>query len=731
MEIIAAGQAMLLDHDVNYTESVEINGTLVLDPSKNINIVTNSNIIVAGKLISHPNLDVVHTIRLIGIDENKFVGNSDTVLNTDVGIWVMGAGQLDLQGAVQNDWKRLGSDYGAMEKFAQAVGSNMCIEGTPAGYSHLFIKSSNPQSIRFVQFKFMGPRKDMNGDGIKEFVTGRYACHFHHSGNGSRGSIVEGCIARDCNSHCFVPHGSHGITMRSNIVYNVLESPFWYDFNHKTDDLIWENNLVVKVGYIPRAMDQDSEGSPQGGAGAFVLGFGDSNVCRGNVVIETSGDARAAGAYIWPELRDDNDISKDLTSTWIFEDNTAISCPSGIMVWQNSDHHHIIKNFTAIGCEIAIIHGAYGNHYRYLGGKIKGGHIEIFAASGTTNRVRFEEMDIDADGGDYCIIVNECPGNGVVPVLIRACKFSNWVKHAIIDQNPGPGLKNVDVVDCKLLPANIKVTATKTGETVRLQEGDNAWKITKSGTTTIAKFAPSLWGNGIGLLAEYFSPDFATKYLERIEPNPNIFDITHPQIHYAVPASYAVRWTGKMQPQFTESYTFYVTAGGGVRLWIDNKLIIDKWAERYPGDIKVLFGSMVANKLYDVKLEYFNTDDRSKCLLEWSSLSLKRELIPMSQLYPSSVTPPEPPSNKPPVVNAGDDQIVEIVTVLNGTAIDSDGSIASVKWNQVSGSPAIIVTPDNLTTYVKGLSKGESIFQLTVTDNKGAIANDEVRVTVQ
>jgi hypothetical protein len=725
---IPAGESRTLTADLNLSEVLEIEGVLVLDPKSNVTITTTKNIVVTGDLVSQPNPDVIHTIRFTGIDESKYAGGGDTVLDSDVGLWVMGAGRLNLLGFNVNDWKQFTIEAVSLETYAISASSNLRIEGTPAGQAHIFIKSSRPQSIRYVQLRYLGPRKDNNSDGIKDIILGRYACHFHHCEDGSRGTIIEGCIARDCNSHVFVPHGSHGIIMRNNIVYNVLDTPFWWDFGHRTNDLTWENNLVVNVGYIPRANDQDN-GGPQGGVNAFVLGFGDSNICRGNVVIGTFGDYRAAGAYNWPEIRDNNDTSKDLTSSWTFENNTAINCPSGDQVWQNSEHHHIIRGSQYIGCSVPVYHGAYANHYCRIDCVYKGGTTEVWAASDNTSRILFINCTFDAQGADYCVLINEGPGVGAAPIMFRNCKFINFKKKAILNQNPGAGVKKVDVIDCGLTADKYQVSSVAiSGEVIRVQEGTKAWKITKSGATSIALFAPTKWGTGTGLKAEYFSVDFKTKYFTRIEPNVNLFDLTHPSPHYLVPGAFAARWTGKIQPQYSESYTFYVTAGGGVRLSINGKSLIDKWAERYPGLIKSSNISLTAGQQYDILLEFFNSDDRSGCTLEWASATLKREFVPMSQLYPGAIALP---TNQPPTANAGVDQVIEVSTMLYGTGIDPEGKPVTFKWEQTAGTPAMIVSPTEPSTKVTGLSVGENVFKLTVTDDKGSSASDEVKVTVK
>jgi hypothetical protein len=192
---------------------VVINNVLSFKNDKTIDLTSTGNVVVNGTLQMIPNPDAGSRILFTGINENNFVGGGDSMLDSDIGLWILGAGQLDLQGAFKTGWADMGWDvvtqYERLISDAINLQRNVRIEGTATGQAHLFIKSSKPQTIKFVSFRFMGPRKDVSGDGVKELVTGRYAVHFHHSEDGSRGSIIEGCIARDCNNHCFVPHGSH------------------------------------------------------------------------------------------------------------------------------------------------------------------------------------------------------------------------------------------------------------------------------------------------------------------------------------------------------------------------------------------------------------------------------------------------------------------------------------------------------------------------------------------
>ncbi len=90
-------------------------------------------------------------------------------------------------------------------------------------------------------------------------------------------------------------------------------------------------------------------------------------------------------------------------------------------------------------------------------------------------------------------------------------------------------------------------------------------------------------------------------------------------------------------------------------------------------------------------------------------------------------------TNQLPVVSAGADQVITLPvssTNLNGTASDPDGSITTVAWTKTSGPAATLTNANQLTSTVDNLVEGVYIFRLTVTDNDGDTAFDEVRITV-
>ena len=89
------------------------------------------------------------------------------------------------------------------------------------------------------------------------------------------------------------------------------------------------------------------------------------------------------------------------------------------------------------------------------------------------------------------------------------------------------------------------------------------------------------------------------------------------------------------------------------------------------------------------------------------------------------------PSNLAPSVSAGVDQnIAATSTTLTGSATDSDGTISTYAWTQISGAASTIVSPSSATTNITGLVPGVYVYRLTATDNSGASAFDDVQITV-
>ena len=94
---------------------------------------------------------------------------------------------------------------------------------------------------------------------------------------------------------------------------------------------------------------------------------------------------------------------------------------------------------------------------------------------------------------------------------------------------------------------------------------------------------------------------------------------------------------------------------------------------------------------------------------------------------------PEP--NEIPVADAGQDQVIVFPAtsvVLSGSgSTDADGTIVSYEWIKSTGpSGGLVADADNVSTEVTGLIPGVYVYQLTVTDNRGATDTDVVQISV-
>src|SRR5205085_12392169 len=91
-------------------------------------------------------------------------------------------------------------------------------------------------------------------------------------------------------------------------------------------------------------------------------------------------------------------------------------------------------------------------------------------------------------------------------------------------------------------------------------------------------------------------------------------------------------------------------------------------------------------------------------------------------------------SGQSPIANAGKDESIPVgqATVLHGENSTSPaGSIVSYSWTKYSGPANFeMLSPASATTWIRNLVDGVYTFRLTITDNRGVSAYDDVVITV-
>ena len=199
-------------------------------------------------------------------------------------------------------------------------------------------------------------------------------------------------------------------------------------------------------------------------------------------------------------------------------------------------------------------------------------------------------------------------------------------------------------------------------------------------------------GTGSGLTASYFANETVTgtPILTRIDAGVN-FDWAGGSPAISVPVdAFSARWSGDIQPRYTEPYTLTLRTDDGVRLWFDGQLVINDWVLRGPTNSNYTFNAE-AGRHYAIRIEYYEHTGGAVAQLLWYSAREFSGAIPAAQLYPLST----------PVVAVADIGYA----IAEGEAVTFSGTVSNVgsavmisTWNQISGPAAATFLTSNQTT---------------------------------
>jgi hypothetical protein len=161
-------------------------------------------------------------------------------------------------------------------------------------------------------------------------------------------------------------------------------------------------------------------------------------------------------------------------------------------------------------------------------------------------------------------------------------------------------------------------------------------------TSQMASLTVGTLGTGTGLNGDYYSSQLKTfagpPTLSRIDPTVNFdFGIGSPDPSISSD-TFTVRWSGQVQPLYTQTYTFYTRTDDGVRLWVNGQKLVNKWVDQGPTEWSGTI-ALTANQKYDVLMEYYENTQGAVAQLSWSSLGQVKQIIPQTQLYPGVAAP--------------------------------------------------------------------------------------------
>ncbi len=135
-----------------------------------------------------------------------------------------------------------------------------------------------------------------------------------------------------------------------------------------------------------------------------------------------------------------------------------------------------------------------------------------------------------------------------------------------------------------------------------------------------------------GLTGTYFDTENLTaQKLVRVDPGVNADWGTRSPAPGIGADTFSVRWTGSILPVANGTYTFYVRADEGARLWVNGVQLVNAWTQA-SGVEKKATAKLSSTRAYPIKLEYHDHTGTANVVLSWSSATLAKQVVPAAQL---------------------------------------------------------------------------------------------------
>jgi hypothetical protein len=256
-----------------------------------------------------------------------------------------------------------------------------------------------------------------------------------------------------------------------------------------------------------------------------------------------------------------------------------------------------------------------------------------------------------------------------------------------------------------------------------------------------------LFSAGGGLTAQYFADqNLAHSAITRVDPAVD-FQWGRSGPSSQVPADhFSARWIATLTPRYTQTYTFRTVADDGIRLWVDGRLLIDRWHDHAPTAWAARVG-LDADHPYALQLEYYHDRGPAVARLFWSSRSQKRQVIPSAQLTPAaplastaplasaaSTVSPDPVPEKPPVP-LGITIPPQDVQTWGGPIVITHGGTYSGSWQsldphtpavKIDTAEPVIIESAFFRSAGDCISEGTDHVNLTVRNSVGYSLNPNI-----
>lgn len=97
--------------------------------------------------------------------------------------------------------------------------------------------------------------------------------------------------------------------------------------------------------------------------------------------------------------------------------------------------------------------------------------------------------------------------------------------------------------------------------------------------------------------------------------------------------NFSVRWTGRLKTDVTGRYVFSTRTDDGIRLYLNDSLLINNWTGK-PADFEDTAAvNLVAGETYPIVMEYFQKKEKAIAKLQWRFAGQATQAIPTPNLY--------------------------------------------------------------------------------------------------
>lgn len=240
----------------------------------------------------------------------------------------------------------------------------------------------------------------------------------------------------------------------------------------------------------------------------------------------------------------------------------------------------------------------------------------------------------------------------------------------------GEGSASVPLVAGEYYDLQLEFMEAEGGASVSL-----AWTQPSAARETIPQ--AQLYAADEGLRASYFSGTaLGSLVFTRIDEQVNFQWGDGSPDPLGLPGGFSVRWNGKVRAKQGGSYTFHTLSDDGVRLYVNNVLLIDDWTAHAATENSNTI-TLAAGQTYNLTMDFFSNPGGATAVLMWTPPGETKHVIPRFNLTPHQNNHP-PALAALPHFNAGAGSALQ----FNASARDPETPVQSVGFSLDAGAPA-------------------------------------------